>query len=110
MIEHGPITTGADDVLCLVIRGGALDFFFGTQVHRNALVQAFRLNVENTLMAVSGRTASLFDREGHRVGFVHQAQLARLEGSRLSRGYMNRPPRVRIRCTSATIAATQRML
>ncbi|MDT4881059.1 hypothetical protein FQZ97_1168780 [compost metagenome] len=31
-------------------------------------------------------------------------------GSRLSRGYMNRPPRVRIRCTSATMEAIQRML
>ncbi|MCY1451741.1 hypothetical protein D9M71_686210 [compost metagenome] len=31
-------------------------------------------------------------------------------GSRLSHGYMNTPPRVRMRCTSATIEAIQRML
>ncbi|MNY31908.1 hypothetical protein D3C86_1660910 [compost metagenome] len=33
-----------------------------------------------------------------------------IDGSRPSRGYMNTPPRVRMRCTSATIEAIQRML
>jgi hypothetical protein len=33
-----------------------------------------------------------------------------LFGSRLSHGYMKTPPRVRMRCTSATMLATQRML
>ncbi|MCY1304087.1 hypothetical protein D9M70_538300 [compost metagenome] len=31
-------------------------------------------------------------------------------GSRASQGYMKMPPRVRMRCTSATIEAIQRML
>ncbi len=36
--------------------------------------------------------------------------LPSLFGSRWSQGYMKTPPRVRMRCTSATILATQRML
>ncbi len=46
--------------LLFVVSGNARHFFFRTQVHRYALVQAFRLDVENTLMTVRGRAARLF--------------------------------------------------
>ena len=43
---------GAGTALFLVVRSGAFHFFFGAQEHRDTLVQTFRLNVENALVAV----------------------------------------------------------
>ena len=45
---------------------------------RDALVDALSLDVEDALVAVSGCATRLLHQERHRVGFVHQAQFARL--------------------------------
>src|SRR3546814_9521073 len=44
--------------LFLVVGRGPGDFFLRTQEHRHTLVQAFGLDVENTLVTVSGSTRS----------------------------------------------------
>jgi hypothetical protein len=70
-----------------------LHFVFRTEDHRHPLVQFFRLDVEDAPAPVGGRAARLLDDEGHRIGFVHQAQLAALGAVLLSIGYMKMPPR-----------------
>ena len=71
---------GADAVRRLlgVVAGNALDFVFRAQNHRNALMQAGRRDIHNALAAGAGGATGLFHQEGHRVGFIHQAQLAAL--------------------------------
>ncbi len=49
--------------LLFVIRRCAFDFFFRTQEHRNTLVQAFGLDVEDALMAIGRRATGLFHQE-----------------------------------------------
>jgi hypothetical protein len=41
-------------------------------------VQFLRLHFEDALVAVGGGAAGLLYEEGHRIAFIHQAQLARL--------------------------------
>ena len=55
-------------------------FVFRAEEHGHALVQLVRGDVHDALLAVGGGAAGLFDDEGHRVRFVHQAQLARHRG------------------------------
>src|SRR5574337_1834670 len=61
----------------MVVRGH-LDFILRAQEHRHALVQAGRLQLHDALAAGGRRAARLLHDEGHRVGLVHQAQLAAL--------------------------------
>ena len=68
-------------------------------------------DVEDALAAGRRRAAGLLDDHRHRVGLVQQPQAAGLRsGPCVSRGYMKTPPRIRMRCTSATSEAIQRML
>jgi hypothetical protein len=73
-------------------------------------MQAFRLDVENALLAIGRGAAACSTRNA--IGFASyiRRSLPGLSGVRLSAGYMKMPPRFRIRCTSATIDAIQRML
>ena len=94
----------------LVIAGDALDFFLRAEEHRHALVQESgwisRMRWE-PVVAAPPACSMIID-----IGLASyiRRNLPALSGSRASRGYMKMPPRVRIRCTSATIEAIQRML
>src|SRR4029079_1470007 len=52
------------------------DVLLRAENERHALVQGRWCDVEDVLLAVDRRTASLFEDERHRVGLVQQAQLA----------------------------------
>src|SRR6478736_10110627 len=60
-----------------MVSGHAIHLVLRAEEHRNALVEALRLDVEDALVAVRRGAARLLDDERHRVCLVHQAQLAR---------------------------------
>ena len=60
----------------LVQRRDPLNFVFQAQEHTHALVQFGGLDVHDALLSVGGDTPGLLDQPGHRVGLVHQSQLA----------------------------------
>ena len=63
--------------LLRVVSRDAGHFVFRAKEDGHALMQLVRGDVHDALLAIGGRAAGLFDDEGHRVRFVHQAQLAR---------------------------------
>lgn len=63
-----------------MVLGQTLNFVTRTQHHAHALVQLGGLQVQDALLAVGGRAAGLLDQPAHRVGLVHQPQLAGLLG------------------------------
>lgn len=77
---YGPQTTLVLTVGNGVVLRQTLNFVSRTQHHAHPLVQFGGLQVQDALLAVGGRAAGLFDQPAHRVGFVHQAQLAGLFG------------------------------
>jgi len=64
----------------VVKAGHGIDFGLRAEDHRYALVQTFGGEIEDALATSGGGAAGLLDDEGHRIGFVHQAQLAGLDG------------------------------
>src|SRR5690606_18676561 len=66
----------AGRVVLGVVAAGLLDFPARAQEHRHPLVQLVRLDIHDPATAVAGRTAGLLDQHSHRVGLVHQPQLA----------------------------------
>src|SRR3990167_10293608 len=75
-----PITMATNGLLIflclLVVTDDALDFILRAEDYRHALVQTGRLDIHDALVAGGGHAARLFDDEGHRIGLIHQAQLA----------------------------------
>ncbi len=59
-----------------VVARDAIYFVLGAQNDADAFVQLAGLKVQNSLAAIGGCAASLFNQPAHWVGFVHQAQLA----------------------------------
>ena len=67
--------------------------------------------IEHAAASPGGGAAGLLDDHGHGIGLVEQPQAPGLGSAPWCPcGYMNSPPRIRIRCTSATSEAIQRML
>ena len=83
---------------------------FAADVERGALVEFFGLDVENSAVAVRGAASGLLADEGHRVGFVHQAQLAVfvLLGGRVDEDAAGQQVAVKVRHERADVARAVR--
>lgn len=96
--------------VAFVVRDDLIHFFGGTQNDSDPFVKHAGSDLKNAVTTVSCLPARLLSKQSHRVGLIHQPQLARTSG-------VTSVPRVKEyatthedRCTSATIEATQRML
>ena len=99
-------------IVLAVVALDALDLVARAEDEADALVQRRRAAPRaRGWRPVLARPPACSMMQRDRVGLVQQAQAPRLApGPCVSRGYRNTPPRIRMRCASATSEAIQRML
>ena len=87
-----------------MVAGHPLDLVLRAQEHRHALVQLGRLRCRGCAACRWWRRRRPA-RPASAIGLASyiRRSLPAFSGSRLSQGYMKTPPRVRMRCTSATM-------
>src|ERR1017187_6203449 len=93
-----------------VIADDASDFILRAEDHRHALMQVGRLDVHDASYPLEDMPPACSTMKDIGLASYSKRSLPPLIGSFVSLGYRNTPPRVRMRCTSATIDATQRIL
>src|SRR5438309_38180 len=84
-----------------VVALDALHLVARAEDQRHALMKRERIHLHEALAAGRRATPGLLHQQADGIGRL---------ASRVSFGYMNTPPRIRMRCTSATSEAIQRML